>query len=72
MALQKQRRSMVVMAYRSQGGRQRWGRGQNEREGPSFIVVRHAERCGPIEGGDGSVQQQSGRVGMCLCSAEAQ
>jgi hypothetical protein len=53
-------------------GRQRWGHGQNEREGPSFIAAHHAEQCGPVEGGDSSVQWQSGRTGVRSCGAEVQ
>jgi hypothetical protein len=33
-------------------------------EGPPFIATHHAEQCGPIEGGDGSVRRQSDRVGV--------
>jgi hypothetical protein len=40
-------------------------------EGPLFIATHHAEQCRPVEGGDGSVQRQSGRAGVHSCITKA-
>jgi hypothetical protein len=61
---------MAMVAYR----RQTRGAGMDEmqRAMPPFIAAHHAEQCGPVGGGDGSVQRQSGKAGVRSHGAEVQ
>jgi hypothetical protein len=52
-------------------GRQRWGHGQNEREGSSFIAMHCVGQCGPAQGGRGEVTtRRDGRAtDVYVCAA---